>query len=105
MKLAILQGVAVAATLIGTPLATSSAAIAYDDWQTIDAIRAVTPQCRDYPGAPVVGRVSGIMGIQPSRGVAFVGCFGSLSACERWRGPVSGRMTGRLILNQCQVRG
>jgi hypothetical protein len=102
MKLATLQRVALAAALIGS-VALPSGAMAYD-WAVADAIRAATPQCRDYPGAPVVGRVSGIMGVHPATGVSFVGCFGSIAACERWRGPVSGRISGRIILNECQFR-
>ncbi|XWN30667.1 MAG: hypothetical protein ROR55_24885 [Devosia sp.] len=70
----------------------------------ISEIDARTPKCRDHPDAPVVGRVSGIIGGSPSRGVSFQGCFDNMRACERWRGPVSGRISGRIIQNSCQAR-
>lgn len=68
-------------------------------------IRSKTPSCRDNPDAPWIGRVSGILGGFPSRGAAFVGCFQTREACERWRGPVSGVFTARLTLNTCSPRG
>jgi len=75
-----------------------------DAQQFITRVQSVTPQCRNFPDAPVVGRVSGIFGGPPSRGVSFVGCFGSIAACQRWIGPVSGQITGRLIQDRCEFR-
>ncbi|MBJ3774480.1 hypothetical protein [Acuticoccus mangrovi] len=70
----------------------------------ISHIDSITPKCRDHPDAPVVGRVSGIVSGTPSRGVSFVGCFASMEACEAWRMPVSGRISGRIIQNRCSYR-
>ncbi|WP_108659434.1 hypothetical protein [Acuticoccus kandeliae] len=70
----------------------------------IARVDAVTPRCRDHPDAPVVGRVSGIMGGSPARGVSFTGCFASIAACENWRRPLSGHIDGRLIQNSCRYR-
>ena len=73
----------------------------------IARVQSITPQCRDFPNAPFVGRVSGILSGgfgRGGRGVSFVGCFGSLAACQRWLGPISGQITGRLIQNSCRPR-
>lgn len=70
-----------------------------------NAIRASTPQCRNYPNAPFKGFVVGQAGYWPTRTWSFVGCFDSFSACERWRIPVSSFVTQRMIQNRCvQVR-
>ncbi|MCF3935587.1 hypothetical protein L1787_19525 [Acuticoccus sp. M5D2P5] len=70
----------------------------------IAEVDRATPKCRDYPDAPFVGRVSGIMGGSPARGVSFTGCFASYAACETWRQPLSGHIEGRLIQNRCEAR-
>lgn len=70
----------------------------------IARVDAVTPQCRDNPGAPVVGRVSGNMSGRPSRNVSFVGCFDDARSCESWRLFVSGQILGHLIQNRCGPR-
>jgi hypothetical protein len=70
----------------------------------IARIRAVTPQCRDNPTAPVAGYVSGNMSGRPSRNVSFVGCFPDVASCESWRLFVSGQIEGHLIQNRCEMR-
>jgi hypothetical protein len=70
----------------------------------ITRIEGVTPQCRDHPDAPFVGRVSGWMSGGPNRSVSFVGCFPSAPECESWRLFVSGQILGHLIQNRCEVR-
>lgn len=67
-------------------------------------IRAQTPSCDKFPNAPVVGRVTGLAGADPTRTLSFVGCFPSFAACEAWRGPVSGAVSRRMILNTCEKR-
>lgn len=71
---------------------------------TVEQIQDATPRCRDHPDFKWAGYVSGILSGIPSQGVAFAGCFPTRAACERWRGPVSGYITGRLILNECRPR-
>jgi len=71
---------------------------------TIARIDRLTPKCRDRPGAPVIGRVSGIITGVPTRGVSFAGCFDSFEECERWRIPVSGVISGRINYNRCEPR-
>lgn len=68
------------------------------------AIRELTPQCRDYPNAPVRGFVVGNAGLYPTRTFSFVGCFQSLAECERWRRPVSNFVQYRMIQNRCVVQ-
>lgn len=92
------------AVLIALAVAAPTAAFANDNQFVVSQIDSITPKCRDFPDAPVVGRVSGFIGVHPTRGVSFVGCFGSIGACEAWRGPVSGRIDGRLILDRCTFR-
>lgn len=70
---------------------------------TANAIRASTPQCRDYPNAPVRGFVVGQAGYWPTRTFSFVGCFQSVDACERWRRPVSSFIEQRMIQNRCVI--
>lgn len=70
----------------------------------ISDVQRITPQCRDHPNAPVVGRVSGQLGGVPARGVVFVGCFESFAECERWRRPVSGLISGWIRSNSCEPR-
>ena len=67
-------------------------------------VAEVTPQCREHPNAPVVGRVVGWMQDHPPRSVSFVGCFPSLAECNAWRAPVSSLVTGRLRYNECTPR-
>jgi hypothetical protein len=67
-------------------------------------VAAITPQCRDFPDYPVVGRVAGMVGFRPKVSVSFVGCFPTFSACQRWVGPVSGRISGRIIRADCAPR-
>lgn len=64
----------------------------------------LTPQCRDFPQYPVVGRVVGFVGYRPPANVSFVGCFPDYRSCQRWVGPVSGEITGRLIRADCAPR-
>lgn len=97
---------ALAALLLAAPVVLSAPAGAYGiGTQFIIAdVRAATPSCKANPGAPVVGRVSGIFGGQPARGASFVGCFASVRTCEAWRNQVVGIITGRLIYNRCESR-
>lgn len=64
-------------------------------------VRNQTPSCRQRPNAPVRGYVVGLAGTRPSRTLSFVGCFNSLAECERWRRPVSGVITRRIIQDRC----
>lgn len=64
----------------------------------------LTPKCRDRPDAPFVGRVVGYIDLPPRGPESFVGCFYSLAECERWRVPVSGVISGRMVLNRCDPR-
>jgi hypothetical protein len=52
----------------------------------------------------LVGRVSGVVNGNPTRGVSFVGCFYTFAECERWRIPVSGVVSGRITTNRCEPR-
>ena len=70
----------------------------------VTRIRSATPSCADHPGAPVVGRISGFMGIPAGRSVGFEGCFGTVSACDFWRWQVSGEIDGRIIYDRCEQR-
>jgi hypothetical protein len=70
----------------------------------IGRIDRATPKCRDRPDAPFVGRVSGVIGGVPTRGVSFQGCFYSRGECEAWRRLVSGEISGRLTQNRCEPR-
>ena len=67
-------------------------------------VLAQTPQCRNNPNAPVVGRVAGAGTGQQGRGLSFVGCFDTTAQCNQWRGAVSGIVRGRLIQNTCEAR-
>ncbi|MEM6846457.1 MAG: hypothetical protein AAF580_00075 [Pseudomonadota bacterium] len=67
-------------------------------------VLAQTPQCRNNPDAPVVGRVAGAGTGQQGRGLSFVGCFNTTAQCNQWRGAVSGIVRGRLIQNTCEAR-
>ncbi|WP_108659433.1 hypothetical protein [Acuticoccus kandeliae] len=89
-----------AAVAAATPAAAQGVNTAF----MISEVNSYTPQCRDYPEFEIVGRVSGIVGGSPSRGVTFTGCFPSFGACESWKGPVSGKISGRLIQSQCSYR-
>jgi len=98
---------AVAAVLAAgaAPLAAAPAAAQGVNTQFLVAeIKSRTPRCRDVPEYDVVGRVSGVVGGHPTRTVSFVGCFPDLVACQAWRGPVSGRISGRLIQSTCEPR-
>ncbi len=95
---------ALASLLIATALVPPAAAQGIETPFFIARVNAVTPQCRTHPAAPIVGRVSGIMGGSPSRGVSFVGCFDDVRSCESWRLFVSGQIEGRLIQNRCEPR-
>ncbi|MCF3935586.1 hypothetical protein L1787_19520 [Acuticoccus sp. M5D2P5] len=86
--------------LAASPVAAQGVGTAF----LIAEVNAETPQCRDYPEFGFVGRVSGIVGGSPARGVSFTGCFPSIGACEAWKGPVSGKISGRLIQSSCDVR-
>lgn len=94
---------AVAATALMLPAAPAHATSAYYA-PDIARIQAVTPSCRANPGFAWEGRVSGILVGPPVSGTSFVGCFPTRADCERWRGPLSGYITGRLILNECRPR-
>ena len=92
-----------AATLLGAAALPQSAS-ANVTLFLINEVRTNTPQCRDWPEYRWVGRVSGFVGHRPPRRVSFVGCFPTADACDAWRGPVSGKITGRIVLNECGVR-
>lgn len=66
-------------------------------------VMRVTPRCSDYPSYPIVGRVAGQVGWSAT-GVSFTGCFPTYAACDAWRGPVSGKISGRLFYSTCEPR-
>ena len=66
-------------------------------------IDRITPKCHQHPNYPVVGRVAGQAGYSYTR-VSFVGCFPSYAACDAWRGPVTGKITGLLFDSRCEPR-
>ncbi|XWN30670.1 MAG: hypothetical protein ROR55_24900 [Devosia sp.] len=97
-----LAAAAVSTALVGG--AATASAQGVNTQFLISDIQASTPQCRDFPEYDVKGRVSGIVGGYPSRGVSFVGCFPSYASCEAWVGPVSGKISGRLREASCSPR-
>ncbi|RAI00925.1 hypothetical protein DLJ53_17000 [Acuticoccus sediminis] len=88
-------GLAVTAS---TPAAADTAATWITPW------RLATPRCADHPNAPVIGRIAGEVGFDSHKSVSFVGCFPSFEACYAWKGPLSGRFGGRIIINRCDPR-
>ncbi|MBJ3774478.1 hypothetical protein [Acuticoccus mangrovi] len=98
---------ALAAAALSTAFAgaaTTASAQGINTQFLIADIKSATPSCHDFPEYGVVGRVSGIVSGTPSRGVSFVGCFPSFGSCEAWKGPVSGKISGRLTLSTCDYR-
>lgn len=89
---------------IALDLGTASQPVLAQSYFEANEIRANTPSCRANPSAPVKGYVVGMRGSRPTRTYSFVGCFNSMAACERWRGPTSGFITRRIIQNRCEQR-
>ncbi|UOM34339.1 hypothetical protein [Acuticoccus sp. I52.16.1] len=83
-------------------VAVTACAPARGDW--VYQWREATPQCRDHPDAPVIGRAAGMVGFEPTRSASFVGCFPSMDACYAWLGPLSGRFGGRIFITRCDPR-
>lgn len=101
---AIVMPLASAAVLTAAAAATPAVAQGIETPFLVARVKAATPRCEFNPDYTIVGRVSGIVGGHPSRGVSFTGCFPSFAACDSWRGPVSGLISGRIILATCEPR-
>lgn len=99
-----IPAVSAAVVVTATVAATPAAAQGIETPFLVGRIKAATPRCDTHPEYGFVGRVSGIVGGHPSRGVSFTGCFPSFAACNNWRGPVSGAISGRIILATCEPR-
>lgn len=67
-------------------------------------VYSVTPQCRDFPDYPVVGRVSGYVLDNRNRRVSWVGCFPNARECEAWRRYARGRVFPPIRHNVCEAR-
>lgn len=67
-------------------------------------VYSITPQCRDNPDFPVVGRVSGYVLEDRNRSVSWVGCFPNARECEAWRRYARGQVFPPIRFNRCEPR-
>ncbi|GAB5376794.1 MAG: hypothetical protein AcusKO_32560 [Acuticoccus sp.] len=93
-----------ATTAIGAAALAPAPAVAQTANLVWSQVYSVTPQCRDFPDYPVVGRVSGYVLDNRNRRVSWVGCFPNARECEAWRRYARGRVFPPIRHNVCEAR-
>ncbi|MEM9223722.1 MAG: hypothetical protein AAGB11_15180 [Pseudomonadota bacterium] len=90
---------ALAGISVATPAEAQFAAL------TQARISALTPRCREFPDAPIIGRVAAYYsGDARSVQLNFVGCFYSFAECNSWRKEAMRPLNPPVVHNRCEER-